>query len=48
MNGGKQIIWLSTRDGLRSYANSGERQTDVYTLFLTRDAWDRFRLSKDE
>ena len=48
VNGGKQIIWLSTRDGLRSYANSGERQTDVYTLFLTRDAWDRFRLSKDE
>lgn len=47
-NGGKQILWLSTRDGLRSFANSGERQSDVYTLFLTRDAWDKFRLSKDE
>jgi len=47
-NGGKQVIWLSTRDGLRSYANSGERQSDVYTLFLTRDSWDKFRLSKDE
>lgn len=47
-NGGKQILWLSTRDGLRSYANSGERQSDVYTLFLTRDSWDKFRLSKDE
>lgn len=47
-NGGKQIFWLSTRDGLRSYANSGERQSDVYTLFLTRDSWDKFRLSKDE
>lgn len=47
-NGGKQVLWLSTRDGLRSYANSGERQSDVYTLFLTRDSWDKFRLSKDE
>lgn len=47
-NGGKQVLWLSTRDGLRSYANSGERQSDVYTLFLTRDAWDKFRLNKDE
>lgn len=47
-NGGKQVLWLSTRDGLRSYANSGERQSDVYTLFLNRDAWDKFRLSKDE
>ncbi|QKG79228.1 S41 family peptidase [Tenuifilum thalassicum] len=47
-NGGKQVVWLSTRQGLRSYANSGERQADVYTLFLTREAWDKFRLSKDE
>mgnify|MGYP000601510171 FL=1 len=47
-NGGKQVLWLSTRDGLRSYANSGERQSDVYTLFLTRDSWDKFRLNKDE
>lgn len=31
-----------------AYANSGERQSDVYTLFLTRDAWDKFRLNKDE
>ncbi|HVN56967.1 MAG TPA: S41 family peptidase [Bacteroidales bacterium] len=47
-NGGKQMIWFSDRDGLRSYANSGRRQSDVYTLFMTKDAWDRFRLSKEE
>ncbi len=47
-NSGKQVIWLSTREGLRSYANSGERQTDVYSLFMTREAWDKFRLSKDD
>ncbi len=47
-NDGKQILWLSDRDGLRSYANSGQRQSDVYSMFLTRDAWDRFRLSKED
>lgn len=47
-NGGKQFIWLSDRHGLRSYANSGMRQTDVYSLFMTQASLDRFRLSKDE
>lgn len=48
VNGGKQMIWASTREGLRSYANSGERQSDIYSMFFTREAWDRFKLSKDE
>lgn len=48
VNKGKQVLWFSDRDGLRSYANSGNRQADVYSMFLTRDAWDRFRLSKEE
>ncbi len=47
-NGGKQMLWLSDRDGLRSYANSGDRQADVYSMFLTRDSWDRFRMSKED
>lgn len=48
VNGGTQMIWMSTREGLRSYANSGQRQTDIYSMFFTREAWDRFKLSKDE
>ncbi|MGE0076800.1 MAG: S41 family peptidase [Bacteroidales bacterium] len=48
VNGGKQMLWFTTRDGLRSYANSGRRQSDVYCMFFTHDAWDRFNLSKDE
>jgi len=48
VNGGKQMLWFSDRDGLRSYANSGDRQADVYSMFLTRDAWDRFRMSKED
>jgi Tol biopolymer transport system component/C-terminal processing protease CtpA/Prc len=48
VNDGKQVLFASDRDGLRSYANSGRRQADVYSIFLTKDAWDRFRLSKED
>ncbi|HKK40872.1 MAG TPA: hypothetical protein VJ963_00590, partial [Bacteroidales bacterium] len=48
VNGGKAMIWFSDRDGLRSYATSGRRQSDVYALFFTQKAWDRFRLSKED
>lgn len=46
--GGQAMIWLSNRDGLSSAAHSGGSQYDVYAMFFTRDAWDRFRLSKDD
>lgn len=48
VNGGKQMIWFSNRDGLRSYATSGRMEEDVYALFFDQSAWDKFRLSKDE
>ena len=48
VNGGKQMLSFSDRDGLRSYANSGDRQADVYSMFFTRDSWDRFRMSKED
>lgn len=48
INGGKQMLWFSDRHGLRSYANSGERQEDVYSMFFTQEAWDRFNLKKDD
>eukprot|EP01029_Cantina_marsupialis_P006166 TRINITY_DN1670_c0_g2_i2.p1 TRINITY_DN1670_c0_g2~~TRINITY_DN1670_c0_g2_i2.p1 ORF type:complete len:1086 (-),score=151.67 TRINITY_DN1670_c0_g2_i2:10985-14242(-) len=48
VNGGKQMLWFSDRHGLRSYANSGSRQMDVYTMFFTKDSWDRFNMSKDD
>ncbi len=46
--GGQGMIWSSDRDGLKSAAQSGGAQRDVYALFFTRDAWDRFRLTKEE
>jgi len=48
VNDGKQIMWFSDRHGLRSHATSGARQLDVYSLFLTRDSWDKFNMSEDE
>ena len=48
INEGKQIIWFTNRDGLRSYATSGQSQEDVYTLFFDKSAWDKFKLSKDD
>lgn len=46
--GGKAMLWMSNRDGLKSVAQSGSSQSDVYAMFFTQDAWDRFRLTKDE
>ena len=45
---GEAMIWFTNRDGLKSVAQSGRTEADIYTMFFTRDAWDRFRLSKDE
>jgi len=46
--GGKAMLWFSNRDGLKSVAQSGSAQQDAYAMFFTQDAWDRFRLTKEE
>jgi Tol biopolymer transport system component/C-terminal processing protease CtpA/Prc len=46
--GGKALMWFSNRDGLKSVAQSGQAQQDAYAMFFDRDAWERFRLTKDE
>jgi Tol biopolymer transport system component/C-terminal processing protease CtpA/Prc len=47
-NEGKQMIWFSNRNGLRSYATSGRSELDVYAMFFTQEAWDKFNMSKDD
>ncbi|ARN70306.1 peptidase S41 [Nonlabens tegetincola] len=47
-NNGKQMLWFSNRDGLKSYATSGRSQSDVYSMFFTQEAWDEFNLSKED
>jgi tricorn protease len=46
--GGKGMIWRSNRDGLRSLQASGSTEADVYAMFFTQDAWEEFRLTKEE
>ncbi len=46
--GGKAMLWFSNRDGLKSVAQGGSAQRDVYAMFFTKEAWDRFRLTKEE
>ncbi len=46
VNKGKQMLWFSNRNGLKSLATSGRFQSDVYSMFFTQDAWDKFNLSE--
>ena len=48
MMNGKMMMWFSNRDGMRSQATSGGSELDVYALFFTQEAYDRFQLSKEE
>lgn len=47
MAGGKMIMYYSWRDGMKSHGSWGA-ESDVYALFPTRAAFDRFNLSKAE
>ncbi|WP_181307636.1 S41 family peptidase [Rufibacter sp. XAAS-G3-1] len=48
MAGGNMLIWNSTREGMRSQATSGGAQSDIFALFMTQGAYDKFRLSKED
>lgn len=48
VNEGKQMLWFSNRDGLRSYATSGRSELDVYTMFFDQEAWDKYNLSEED
>ncbi len=45
--GGKALLFLSERYGMRSHASWGS-QYDVMLTFLTQDAYDRYRLSEED
>lgn len=48
VNDGNQIIWFANREGLKSYATSGQSEFDVYSMFLTKDSWDKYNMTKEE
>ena len=45
--GGKAMLFTSDRAGYRSHGSWGAEQ-DAYLMFFDQDAYDRFRLSKEE
>ena len=45
---GEAIFWFSNRDGLKSVAQSGNSQLDIYALYLTKEAFDKYSFSKEE
>ncbi|MGL5683736.1 MAG: S41 family peptidase [Marinifilaceae bacterium] len=44
---GEAILWVSDRNGYRSHGSWGS-QFDVFGMFLTDEAWDKFRLNKED
>ncbi len=44
---GTMVYWSSDRDGFRNMSQDGATG-DVFGVFLTRKAWDRFHLSKED
>jgi Tol biopolymer transport system component/C-terminal processing protease CtpA/Prc len=44
---GKAMIWASDRFGMRNHASWGS-QNDVFAMFFTQEAFDKFNLSKEE
>lgn len=45
---GKMITWLSNKEGRKSLAWQGSRELDIYAGFLDQQAYDEYRLSKDD
>ncbi len=44
---GKAIVYMSDRDGMKNHASWGG-QSDAYAIFLTQEAYDTYKLSKEE
>lgn len=47
MMAGKMMIYISARHGMKNHASWG-RQGDIYGLFFSAEAYEKFNLSKDE
>ncbi|MBC9932207.1 S41 family peptidase [Chitinophaga qingshengii] len=45
---GKLMTWESSREGRKSLARQGSRETDIYAVFFDQEAFDKYKLSKDE
>ncbi len=44
---GKAIVYMSDRDGQKNHASWGG-ESDAYAIFLTQEAFDKFKMTKEE
>ncbi|MBL0126299.1 MAG: PD40 domain-containing protein [Flavobacteriales bacterium] len=44
---GKAILFYSDRDGMKNHASWGG-QSDAYAIFLTQEAFDKYKMTKEE
>ncbi len=47
MNSGNMMIWFSNRDGMKNHASHGW-EADVYAMFFNQEAFDKFKMSKED
>lgn len=47
MNGGNMMIWFTIRDGMKNHGSHGWN-SDVYGMFFNQEAYDKFKLSKED
>lgn len=45
---GRMLTWENNRDGRKSLAFQGNKEVDIYGVFLDQDAYDRFKLTKED
>ena len=45
---GKMLTWASSREGRKSLARQGSREVDIFAVFFDQEAFDKYKLSKDE
>ena len=45
---GKMMTWISDREGRRGRANNGSREVDVFAAFFDQEAYDKFKLDKED
>ncbi len=45
---GKALLWSNDKFGKKPLAFQGARESDIFIMFFEQDAFDRFRLSKED
>ena len=46
--GGKALLWATDRNGKKPLATQGAKEVDIYAMFFDQEAFDKFKLTKDE